>query len=79
MSKDSATKPVRTANPPSLTVSAPEVSGRRFLLWFALPVLLIFAALFVYFKPDRPVGGAPSGMFAPPDFFVDKVKGQPKP
>jgi len=57
----------------------PEVSGRRFLLWFALPALLLFAILFAAFKPDRPLGG-PSSFFSAPDFFVEKVKkSQPGP
>ena len=57
----------------------PEVSGRRFLLWFAFPALLLFAILFAAFKPDRPVGG-PSSFFSAPDFFIEKVKkSQPSP
>lgn len=71
-------RPPAQATPPTGVVRAPEVNGRRFLLWFVLPVLVLSALLFLYFKPERPLGG-PQGRFAPPDYFRDKVEGRPQP
>lgn len=36
---------------------AAEMGGARFLLTVFLPLFLLFAVLFLVFKPERPVGG----------------------
>lgn len=59
-----------------MVVTAPEVSGRRFLLWVVLPLSLLAAGLFLWLKPDRPLGGK-SSLFDPPPFFLEKARGKP--
>jgi len=38
-------------------VKAPEIDGWKFLLFIFLPLLIIFAVLFMLYAPDKPLGG----------------------
>lgn len=46
--------------------------GWKFLLFIMLPLLLIFAAMFIAFAPKEPVGGP--NRFGPPDDLDAEIR-----
>ena len=47
-----------------MSTPPPEVSGRKFLLYFLFPAIIIFGIVLKVLGPDKPLGG-PSTLYPP--------------